>query len=116
MTGGASYMWRWGDVSFLKDAPVWGSGYAGTNILSGRAPSFMQLKLHLKPVRWAEMTWLYGWLTSMVVDSTRSYWTHRMHMVDEYREVYHTKYIATSPTAHLQACSHDCIHLDRQTA
>ncbi len=39
MTGGASYMWKWGDVSFLKDAPVWGSGYAGTNILSGRAPS-----------------------------------------------------------------------------
>ena len=74
MTGGASYMWKWGDISFLKDAPVWGSGYAGTNILSGRAPSFMQIKLHLKPAEWFEMTWLYGWLNSMVVDSARSYW------------------------------------------
>ena len=95
MTGGVSYMWKWGDVSFLKDAPVWGSGYAGTNILSGRAPSFMQLKLHIKPVKWAEMTWLYGWLTSMVVDSARSYWTSNAYGL-EYREVYHTKYISTS--------------------
>ena len=88
-------MWRWGDVSFLKDAPVWGSGYAGTNILSGRAPSFMQVRLHLKPVKWAEMTWLYGWLTSMVVDSTRSYWTTNAYGL-EYREVYHTKYISSN--------------------
>ena len=44
MTGGAAYTWKWGDISLLKDSPVWGSGYAGTNILSGRAPSFMQLK------------------------------------------------------------------------
>jgi len=46
MTGGASYMWKWGHVSFLKDAPVWGSGYAGTNIFSGRAPSYMQIRLN----------------------------------------------------------------------
>ena len=77
MTGGASYMWKWGDISFLKDAPVWGSGYAGTNILSGRAPSFMQLKFHLKPAEWFEMTWLYGWLNSMVVDSAQSYWVSK---------------------------------------
>lgn len=95
MTGGVSYMWKWGDISFLKDSPVWGSGYAGTNILSGRAPSFMQLKLHLKPVGWAEMTWLYGWLTSMVVDSTRSYWVTNAYGTS-YREVYHTKYISAS--------------------
>ncbi len=95
MTGGVSYMWKWGDISFLKDSPVWGSGYAGTNILSGRAPSFMQLKLHLKPVEWAGMTWLYGWLTSMVVDSTRSYWVTNAYGTS-YRDVYHTKYISAS--------------------
>lgn len=95
MTGGASYMWKWGDISFLKDAPVWGSGYAGTNILSGRAPSFMQIKLHLKPAGWFEMTWLYGWINSMVVDSSRSYWVTNAYGTD-YREVYHTKYISTS--------------------
>ena len=95
MTGGVSYMWKWGDISFLKDAPVWGSGYAGTNILSGRAPSFMQAKLHLKPAKWVEMTWLFGWLNSMVVDTARSYWVTNAYGTD-YREVYHTKYISTS--------------------
>ena len=95
MTGGISYMWRWGDISFLKDSPVWGSGYAGTNILSGRTPSFMQIRLHLKPADWVEMTWLHGWLTSMVVDSSRSYWLTNAYGT-EYREIYHKKYIAAN--------------------
>lgn len=95
MTGGVSYMWRWGDISFLKDSPMWGSGYAGTNILSGRAPSFMQIRLHLKPADWVEMTWLHGWLTSMVVDSLRSYWLTNAYGT-EYREIYHKKYIAAN--------------------
>ncbi|MCU0378920.1 MAG: capsule assembly Wzi family protein [Bacteroidales bacterium] len=91
MTGGAAYSWRWGNISLLKDSPVWGSGYAGSNILSGRAPSFMQLRLYLKPAKWAEMTWFHGWLTSMVVDSTRSYWVSNAYGTD-YREVYHYKF------------------------
>jgi hypothetical protein len=41
------------------------------------------------------MTWLQGWLTSMVVDSTRSYWVTNAYGTD-YREVYHTKYIASN--------------------
>jgi hypothetical protein len=95
MTGGVSYMWKWGDIAFLKDAPVWGSGYAGTNIFSGRAPSFMHIRLHLQPVRWAEMTWIHGWLTSMVVDSTRSFWVTNAYGT-EYREHYRRKYIAAN--------------------
>lgn len=95
MTGGVSYMWKWGDIAFLKDSPVWGSGYAGTNILSGRAPSFMHIRLHLKPVKWAEMTWIHGWLVSMVVDSTRSYWVSNAYGT-EYREHYRRKYIAAN--------------------
>lgn len=95
MTGGISYTWEWGDIAFLKDAPVWGSGYAGTNIFSGRAPSFMQIRLHLKPVHWAEMTWIHGWLTSMVIDSTRSFWVTNAYGTD-YRELYHRKYIAAN--------------------
>ncbi len=41
------------------------------------------------------MTWLYGWLNSMVVDSARSYWVTNSYGLD-YREVYHTKYISTN--------------------
>ena len=95
MTGGVSYMWKWGDIAFLKDSPVWGSGYGGTNILSGRAPSFMHIRLHLKPVKWGEMTWIHGWLTSMVIDSTRSYWVTNAYGT-EYREHYRRKYIAAN--------------------
>ena len=95
MTGGVSYQWKWGDIAFLKDAPVWGSGYAGTNILSGRAPSFMHIRLHLKPADWVEMTWIHGWLTSMVVDSTRSYWISNAYGTT-YREHYRRKYIAAN--------------------
>lgn len=95
MTGGISYQWKWGDIAFLKDSPVWGSGYAGTNILSGRAPSFMHIRLHLKPVEWGEMTWIHGWLVSMVVDSTRSYWISNAYGT-EYREHYRRKYIAAN--------------------
>jgi len=95
MTGGVSYMWKWGNIAFLKESPVWGSGYGGTNILSGRAPSFMHIRLHLKPVKWGEMTWIHGWLTSMVVDSTRSYWVTNAYGT-EYREHYRRKYIAAN--------------------
>ncbi len=95
MTGGISYSWRWGNIAFLKESPVWGSGYAGTNILSGRAPSFMHLRLWMKPVRWGEMTWIHGWLTSMVVDSTRSYWVSNAYGT-EYREHYRPKYFAAN--------------------
>ena len=95
MTAGISYAWQWGDISFVKDAPVWGGGYAGTNILSGRAPSFIQVRLHVKPVKWLEMTWLHGWLNSMVVDSVRSYWVSNAYGTD-YREVYRRKYIAAN--------------------
>ena len=95
MTGGVSYMWKWGNIAFLKDSPVWGSGYAGTNILSGRAPSFMHIRLHLKPADWVEMTWIHGWLTSMVIDSTRSYWISNAYGTT-YREHYRRKYIAAN--------------------
>ena len=100
-----------GYISLLKDAPVWGSGYAGTNILSGRAPSFMQLRLHLKPAKWVEMTWFYGWLNSMVVDSTRSYWVTNSYGTD-YREVYHYKYLQFC-NFHLHPCT-KTEHLPRQ--
>ncbi|HNY15193.1 MAG TPA: hypothetical protein PKI12_06615 [Bacteroidales bacterium] len=95
VTGGITYGWKWGTLGLIKDAPVWGTSYAGSNIFSGRAPSFMQLRLKIKPVKWLEMNWLFGWLNSMVVDSTRSYWVHNAYG-DDYREVYHKKYISAS--------------------
>ncbi|MFA5045615.1 MAG: hypothetical protein WC542_06775 [Paludibacter sp.] len=71
--GGIKYAWNWGSVGLIKDNVVWGDNYHGSNILSGRAPSFPMLTLHLKPAKWFEMEYIHGWLVSNVLDSTRYY-------------------------------------------
>lgn len=71
--GGIKYAWSWGSVGLVKDNVIWGDNYHGSNILSGRAPSFPMLTLHLKPVKWFEMQYFHGWLVSDVIDSTRYY-------------------------------------------
>ena len=71
--GGINYAWNWGSVGLVKDNVVWGDNYHGSNILSGRAPSFPMLTLHLKPAKWFEMQYFHGWLVSNVLDSTRYY-------------------------------------------
>ncbi|HET7732446.1 MAG TPA: hypothetical protein VFK73_01310, partial [Paludibacter sp.] len=64
---------NWGSVGLVKDNVVWGDNYHGSNILSGRAPSFPMLTLHLKPAKWFEMQYFHGWLVSNVLDSTHYY-------------------------------------------
>ncbi|NQT78104.1 MAG: hypothetical protein HQ565_10340 [Bacteroidetes bacterium] len=89
--GGLMYSWKWGAIGLVKDQLIWGNNYYGSNILSGRTPSFGQIKLQLKPVRWFEFNYIHGWLVSDVIDSTRSYWDG-----DTYREVMHSKFIAAN--------------------
>lgn len=71
--GGIKYAWNWGSVGLVKDNVIWGDNYHGSNILSGRAPSFPMLTLHLNPAKWFEMQYFHGWLVSNVLDSTRYY-------------------------------------------
>lgn len=99
--GGLMVSWNWGTVGVVKDHFTWGNSYYGSNIFSGRTPSFAHIKLHLKPVRWFEFNYIHGWLVSEVVDSSRSYWDG-----DTYREVFHNKFIAANlftfiPVKHL---------------
>jgi len=89
--GGAMISWNWGAVGVVKDQLVWGNNYYGSNILSGKTPSFGQIKLEIKPARWFEFNYIHGWLVSDVTDSSRSYWDG-----DTYREVMHSKYIAAN--------------------
>ena len=70
---GIKYAWNWGSVGLVKDNIVWGDNYHGSNILSGRAPSFPMLTLHLKPTKWFEMQYIHGWLVSNVADSSHYY-------------------------------------------
>lgn len=89
--GGITYTWKWGTIGLVKDHIVWGTGYNGTNIQSGRSPSFSMIKLQLKPTQWFELNYYHGWLVSNVVDSSRSYWSN-----GTYRTVFYQKYIAAN--------------------
>lgn len=73
MRGGITYNWQWGRVALVKDHLEWGDNYNGSNINSGRHPSFAMLKLHLNPAEWFEFNYFHGWLVSEVIDSLRSY-------------------------------------------
>ena len=90
--GGLTYSWTWGSIGMVKDHVEWGTNYHGANILSSRAPSYAQIKFHLKPVKWFEFNYLHGWLVSNVIDSTRSYVTAD----GVRRDVMHPKYIAAN--------------------
>lgn len=89
--GGAMASWNWGAIGFVKEQVMWGNNYNGSNIFSGRTPSFGQLKLEIKPASWFEFNYFHGWLVSDVIDSSRSYWDG-----DTYREVMHSKFIAAN--------------------
>ncbi len=92
MRGGITYSWNWGSFGLVKDYIQWGDSYNGSNIFSGRNPSFPLIKLHLKPAEWIEFTYFHGWLISQIIDSTRSYYTTN----GDFRAVFRQKYIAAN--------------------
>ena len=95
MQGGVTYSWKWGNAGLVKDEIAWGTNYNGANIFSGNNPSYIQLRLHLNPVKWLNFDYFHGWLNSQVVDSSRSFWLTNSYGTD-YREKYHRKYIAAN--------------------
>lgn len=95
LKAGFSYSWKWGSLGLFYDDMQWGTGYNGTNILSGKSPAFAQLRLNMQPVDWLELNYMHGWLYSMVLDSSYSYpFTPALNY--KYREVWRPKYIATN--------------------
>ena len=95
MQGGVTWSWKWGNIEFAKERLEWGNNYNGANILGGNNPTYVALRLNLKPAKWFEFNYFHGWLNSMVVDSSRSYWVSNSYGTD-YREVYHKKFIAAN--------------------
>lgn len=92
LRGGVTYGWKWGQVGILKDHLELGTSARSQIILSKRAPSIPRFHLQLKPVKWVELTYTFGWLNSEMVDSARSYNTGN----GAYREVFHSKFIAAN--------------------
>ena len=95
MQAGITWAWKWGNIGFAKERLQWGNNYNGANIFGGNNPTFLAIKINLKPARWFEFNYFHGWLNSMVVDSSRSYWVTNSYGTD-YREVYHKKYVAAN--------------------
>lgn len=91
MRGGIVYSWNWGSFGLMKDHFEWGNNYHGSNIFSGRTPSFAQVSLHLNPVKWLDFHYVHGWLVSEVIDSARSYT-----ISSGTRPVFREKYIAAN--------------------
>lgn len=71
--GGITWSWKWGSLGLVKDQLVWGEGYHGTNILSGKTPSVAMLKFDMKPSKWFEFNYIHARLASDVLDSARTY-------------------------------------------
>jgi hypothetical protein len=119
MQGGVTYSWKWGSAGLVKDNFEWGNNYNGANIFGGRNPSFVHFRLQLNPVKWFRFNYIHGWLNSMVVDSTRSFWTTNSYGTD-YREVYHRKFITANlftftPVKYLNISAGNSIIYDNTT-
>jgi len=103
---GITYGWKWGHVGLIMGQFAWGEHNAGSNIYSGRTPAFPRIELAMDPAPWFRFTYVHGALVSEVVDSTLSFYTSTAYG-DDYREVYHPKYMAANiftfnPTPGLQ--------------
>ncbi len=92
MRGGIVYNWKFGSIGLVKDHIEWGDNYNGSNIFSGRTPSFGMIKFNLRPASWLRFEYYHGWLVSEVIDSTASYYTEQ----GNYRAVYRNKFIAAN--------------------
>lgn len=120
MQGGITYAWKWGSAGLVKDNLQWGNNYNGANIFGGNNPSFVQLRLHISPVKWFDFNYFHGWLNSKVVDSAASFWVTNSYGTD-YREVYHKKFIAANmftftPFAYFNISAGNSIIYDYNTA
>lgn len=92
MKGGVIYSFKKGSIGLVKEHIEWGDNYFGSNILSGRTPSFPLIKLNLKISSFLELNYLHGWLVSEDIDSSSSYYSSS----GDYRGIFREKYIAAN--------------------
>jgi len=71
--GGIKISNAWGSIGLVKENVMWGDNFHGSNILSGRAPSFPMVTLRLQPAKWFELNYFHAWLVSNVRDSSSYY-------------------------------------------
>lgn len=91
--GSVTATWDWGYVALIKDYQRWGSGQFGNIILSDKAPSFTQFRLHINPVSWFRYNYFQGWLNSLVYDSSSAFFSHTESVEPQVIIPYKDKYV-----------------------
>ena len=82
MRGGITWSNEYMSIGMIKDHFVWGDNYNGSNIFSGKSPSFAQINWNVHPAKWFEFNYVHGWLASGIIDSSSSYsYSHGMRYV-----------------------------------
>ncbi|MBI2618636.1 MAG: hypothetical protein HYW57_00975, partial [Ignavibacteriales bacterium] len=92
----AQLTWQTGEFRFSieKMQNVWGFGKNGPVILSRKAPSYPQVKMRVPLASWLDFIYVHADLNSNVLDSARSYRANSSDIIDFFRPVYRTKYMA----------------------
>ncbi|MCX6248437.1 MAG: hypothetical protein NTW10_11980 [Bacteroidetes bacterium] len=72
-TGQVMASWKWGSFGIIRDRINWGNNYNGANIFISKPPSFPHIRLHVKPAKWIEFSFISGMLQSNLVDSNRTF-------------------------------------------
>lgn len=71
--GNITYAWNNGSISAGNNNILWGYGENGRIILSDKTPSYPQIRLDYRPLKWLQFNYSHAWLHSAMIDSARSY-------------------------------------------
>ncbi len=94
--GGIIYDFGYGSLSLKKNYVNWGSGKFGKLFLSSKAASFPHVEFKLNPLPWLSISYIHGWLNSMVLDSSRFYYSYQGNIQPFLVETFINKYIAAN--------------------
>ncbi len=94
--GKIGYDFGYGNLSLKKEYVNLGSGKFGQLILSSKAASFPHIEFKLKPTDWMEIYYMHGWLNSLVIDSSKSFYYGTSSIEPRLYEEYKSKYIVAN--------------------
>ncbi len=94
--GSINYDFGNGNIALTKNYVNWGSGKFGQLFLSSKAASFPHIEFNLKPLDWLSISYIHGWLNSMVLDSSRFYYSYQGDIQPFLIETFINKYIAAN--------------------
>ncbi len=94
--GGVVLDWDWAKLGLVKDYNRWGSGKFGQIILSDKVNSYPHFKFEFSPINWFRFRYIFGWLNSMVIDSSSYYNSQPGSKLNELRYDFINKYIVAN--------------------